>query len=127
MVYNTKANCVACHSGWNLTDDSFHDIGLASEDVGRAALMDDLPVFRHSFKTPGLRNIVERAPYMHDGSMATLGEVVDHYADGFIHRESLSDDIKPFQLTAAERGDLIAFLRTLSSVDDPVALPILPN
>ncbi len=127
VIYNTKANCVACHSGWNMTDDSFHDIGLASDDVGRAAQMNDMPEFKHAFKTPGLRNIVERAPYMHDGSLATLSEVVDHYADGFIERPSLSDDMKPFKLSAEEKQDLIAFLESLSSQDDPVEIPILPN
>lgn len=127
VIYNTKANCVACHSGWNMTDDSFHDIGLASEDVGRAAEMNDMPEFKHAFKTPGLRNIVERAPYMHDGSLSTLSEVVDHYAEGFIQRPSLSDDMKPFTLSAEEKQDLIAFLESLSSQDDPVEIPILPN
>ncbi len=127
VIYNTKANCVACHSGWNMTDDSFHDIGLDTDDVGRAAEMNDMPEFKHAFKTPGLRNIVERAPYMHNGSLATLGEVIDHYATGFAERPSLSDDIKPFELSAAEKDDLIAFLESLSSEDDPVEIPVLPN
>lgn len=127
VIYNTKANCVACHSGWNMTDDSFHDIGLASDDVGRAAEMNDMPEFKHAFKTPGLRNIVERAPYMHDGSLTSLSEVVDHYADGFAQRPSLSDDMKPFKLSAVEKDDLIAFLESLSSDDDPVEIPVLPN
>ncbi|WP_282608757.1 cytochrome-c peroxidase [Pelagibius sp. Alg239-R121] len=127
VVYNTTANCVSCHSGWNMTDDSFHDIGLASDDVGRAAEMNDMPEFKHAFKTPGLRNIVQRAPYMHDGSLATLSEVIDHYADGFAQRPSLSDEMKPFKLSAAEKQDLIAFLETLTSDDDPVEIPILPN
>lgn len=127
IIYNTKANCVACHSGWNMTDDSFHDIGLDTDDVGRAAEMDDMPEFKHSFKTPGLRNIVERAPYMHNGSLTTLGEVIDHYADGFAKRPSLSDDIKPFKLSAAEKDDLIAFLESLTSEDNPIEMPLLPD
>ena len=127
VVYNTKANCVACHSGWNFTDDSFHDIGLDSDDPGRGALVTEIPEFKHNFKTPGLRNIVQRAPYMHDGSLSNLYEVVDHYGNGFKKRPSLSDDMKPFQLSAREREDLVEFLRTLTSPDEPVALPILPN
>ena len=127
VVYNNKANCVACHSGWNLTDDSFHDIGLQTEDPGRAAVMNDMPEYRHSFKTPGLRNIVQRAPYMHDGSLASLREVVDHYADGFIERPSLSDDMKPLELSEREKDDLIAFLESLSGDNELVTLPILPN
>lgn len=127
VIYNTKANCVACHSGWNMTDDSFHDTGLKTDDVGRAALMNGMPEFKHSFKTPGLRNIVQRAPYMHNGSLATLSDVIDHYAEGFAQRPSLSDDIKPFELSAGEKEDLIAFLESLSSDDDPVELPVLPD
>lgn len=126
-IFNTKANCVACHSGWNMTDDSFHDTGLETDDVGRAALMGGMPEFKHSFKTPGLRNIVQRAPYMHNGSLATLTEVIDHYAEGFAQRPSLSDDIKPFELSAGEKQDLIAFLESLTSDDDPVEAPILPD
>ncbi len=127
VIYNTKANCVACHSGWNMTDDSFHDIGLESEDIGRAGVIKGIPEYQHTFKTPGLRNIVERAPYMHDGSMSTLRQVVDHYADGFLQRPSLSDDIKPFNLTDDEKNDLVAFLEALSSDDEPVTIPVLPN
>ena len=127
VVFNTEANCVACHSGWNMTDHSFHDIGLRTEDVGRSAVLGDIPELRHAFKTPGLRNIVERAPYMHDGSLSTLRQVVDHYADGFIRRPSLSDDIRPLRLSEEDRRDLVAFMETLSSSDTPVALPALPR
>ncbi len=127
VLFNGKANCAACHSGWNMTDHSFHDIGLKTEDVGRAALLGDLPELRHTFKTPGLRNIVERAPYMHNGSLATLRQVVDHYADGVIRRPSLSDDIRPVKLSEQERQDLVALMLTLSSDDEPVELPVLPR
>lgn len=126
VLYNTKARCSACHSGWNMTDDSFHDIGLPSDDIGREEVV-GMPEFRHTFKTPGLRNIVQRAPYMHDGSLSTLAEVVEHYDNGFIHRPTLSDDIKPLNLTRRERADLVAFMETLTSQDDPVELPLLPN
>ncbi len=126
LLFNGKANCTACHSGWNMTDDSFHDIGLASEDPGREEVL-GIAELRHAFKTPGLRNIAQRAPYMHDGSIASLREVIDHYADGFIERPTLSEDIKPFEVTDRERDDLVAFLLSLTSADDPVTLPILPN
>lgn len=127
VVFNTKANCNACHSGWNFTDDSFHDIGLETEDIGRAGIVPEIPEFKHNFKTPGLRNIVQRAPYMHNGSLTNLYDVVDHYADGFVKRPTLSDDVIPFQLSSAEREDLVQFLQTLTSPDEPVALPLLPN
>jgi cytochrome c peroxidase len=126
MVFNTKARCANCHSGWNFTDDSFHDIGLASEDLGRSSVLGG-DILKHAFKTPGLRNIVERAPYMHDGSLRTLAQVVDHYDDGFVQRDSLSDEMQQLQLSDAEKTDLIAFLKTLSSNDDPMDLPVLPN
>lgn len=126
VIFNTKANCVACHSGWTFTDHSFHDIGLSSDDPGRSEIV-GMPEFKHSFKTPGLRNIVERAPYMHDGSLVTLREVVDHYADGFVERDTLSSDMRRLDLNETEREDLVAFLRSLSSLDDPVDIPVLPN
>ncbi len=126
VLFNTKARCSACHSGWNFTDDSFHDIGLKSEDLGRNAVLGG-DLLKHAFKTPGLRNIVERAPYMHDGSLASLRQVVDHYDSGFMKRASLSDEMKPLGLTEVEKSDLIAFLGNLSSVDDPMDIPVLPN
>ena len=126
MVFNTKARCSNCHSGWNFTDDSFHDIGLSSEDLGRSEILGG-DVLKHAFKTPGLRNIIERAPYMHDGSLQTLAEVIDHYDNGFVTRDSLSDEMKQLGLSSDEKIDLIAFLKTLSSKDDPMDLPVLPN
>ena len=126
VLFNTKARCASCHSGWNFTDDSFHDIGLKSEDPGRNAVLGG-DILKHAFKTPGLRNIVERAPYMHDGSLTTLRQVIDHYDDGFVRRASLSDDMKPLGLSETEKSDLIEFLGNLSSVDDPMDIPVLPN
>lgn len=113
-VFNGKARCSLCHMGWNFTDDGFHDIGLESEDQGRYAIL-DFPTMRHAFKTPGLRNISERAPYMHDGSLSTLDDVIRHYDGGFVRRDSLSEIIQPLNLTASERLDLIAFLNSLNS------------
>ena len=126
IVFNTKGRCANCHSGWNFTDDSFHDIGLKSTDPGRATVVGS-DVLRHAFKTPGLRNIAQRAPYMHDGSVPTLEAVIDHYVDGFIRRATLSDEIKPLALNDAEKSYLAAFLGTLTSKDDDMALPTLPN
>lgn len=126
VVFNTKAKCASCHSGWRFTDDGFHDIGLASDDMGRAAIMPGLKILEHAFKTPTLRNVDQRAPYMHDGSVPTLEAVVDHYDHGFIQRESLSPEIKRLNLTTAEKADLVAFMRTLTSRDKAVELPTLP-
>lgn len=126
-LFTGRANCAACHSGWRFTDDGFHDIGLASPDIGRGAHLPELVSMRHAFKTPTLRNIAERAPYMHDGSSMTLREAVIHYDTGFVARESLSPEMRRLNLSPREVDDIVAFLRTLSSVDDPIPVPILPT
>ena len=126
-LFNGKANCAACHSGWRFTDDGFHDIGLPSLDPGRASQVPDEPLLQHAFKTPTLRNVSQRAPYMHDGSIATLNAVVVHYDTGFLDRPSLSPEMRRLGLSTDETNDLVAFMRTLTSVDDPVALPNLPR
>jgi cytochrome c peroxidase len=122
-LFTGKAGCVKCHSGFAFTDYAFHDIGLPSEDRGRGAVL-RLPVAEHAFKTPGLREIGRSAPYMHDGSLATLADVIRHYERGVVERPTLSKDLtRKLKLTEAERADLIAFLGTLTSKDDPE----LPN
>jgi cytochrome c peroxidase len=126
-LFNTKAACNRCHSGWNFTDGSFHDIGLASDDVGRGKFLPTIPKMQHAFKTPGLREITRRGPYMHDGSMATLEAVVDHYDKGGIDRPSRSDLIKPLGLTSQEKKDLVAFMQTLTGDVDPMTIPVLPR
>ncbi|MGE5766752.1 MAG: cytochrome-c peroxidase, partial [Bacteroidota bacterium] len=127
VVFNNRAGCAACHSGWAFTDASFHDIGLPSDDLGRGELLPDIDVMQYAFKTPGLRDIERRAPYMHDGSLETLEDVVDHYIAGGIPRESLSAEMRPLDLSAQERDDLIAFLRTVTGPLNPVVLPVLPR
>lgn len=126
-VFNTKAACSACHSGWNFTDDSFHDIGLITDDPGRAKIVPGVLKMERAFKTPGLREIGRRGPYMHNGSLKTLDEVVEHYDIGGVARPSRSDAIKPLGLTTQEKSDLVAFMQTLTSRSDPVPVPILPR
>lgn len=127
VLFNGKANCASCHGGWRFTDDSFHDIGVPGTDSGRARVVPGIEVTEFAFKTPTLRNAVERAPYMHDGSERSLEEVIDLYdRGGRVRRPSLSPLIRPLGLTPAERRDLVAFLRTLSSRDTvtvPARLP----
>ncbi|HEY3845991.1 MAG TPA: cytochrome c peroxidase [Acetobacteraceae bacterium] len=125
-VFTGKGNCAACHTGWNLTDNSFHDIGLPDKDIGRGEWL-KVQSMQHAFKTPTLRDVDRRGPYMHDGSLATLAEVIDHYDSGGTERSSLSNEMRPLHLTAAEKQALLAFLGTLTSDDPPVTLPVLPN
>jgi cytochrome c peroxidase len=127
-LFNTKARCAQCHNSWRFTDDSFHDVGLPDvSDPGRAKLLPDIEKMQHAFKTPGLRDLARRAPYMHNGSMATLEAVVDHYIQGGEQRPSLSEEMKPIALSAAERTDLLEFLNTLTGPLNPVVLPVLPR
>ena len=127
-LFNTKARCSLCHSSWRFTDDSFHDTGMSSPDLGRGVILPSIEVMQHAFKTPTLRNVARRAPYMHDGSIATLDEVVELYdRGGQTRRPSLTPEIKPLQLTAEEKRDLVTFLRALTSADTPIAIPTLPR
>ena len=128
VVFNTQANCAQCHSGWRFTDDSFHDIGLESDDIGRSKLLPQIASMQHAFKTPTLRNADRRAPFMHDGSETTLQDVIEFYdRGGKVHRPSLSAKIKPLKLSARQKSDLVAFLKTLTSADGPVLVPMLPR
>jgi cytochrome c peroxidase len=127
-LFNNKAHCVGCHSGWAFTDASFHDIGTATgDDTGRAKLFPSSVKLRYAFKTPTLRDVDRRAPYMHDGSVATLEQVIDLYDRGGIERPSRSNLIFPLKLTKAEKADLIAFMHTLTGRPEPVSLPVLPR
>ncbi|MCP3470893.1 c-type cytochrome [Bradyrhizobium sp. CCGUVB1N3] len=126
-VFNGKAQCAACHEGWNFTNEGFQDIGLPSKDVGRGEYLPGVIKMQHAFKTPGLREIGRRSPYMHDGSLATLEQVIDHYDHAGVDRPSRSDLMRPLELTAQEKADLVAFLKTLTSELSPTAVPVLPR
>jgi len=127
VVFNNKANCNLCHGSWRFTDDSFHDIGLKDGDIGRGKFLPQVEKAKHAFKTPGLREITLRGPYMHDGSLATLADVVEHYDTGGVNRPSRSDIIKPLGLTVQEKADLVAFMQTLTSDVDATTVPVLPR
>lgn len=114
-LFTGKAKCAECHNGWQFTDGSFHDIGVAKDDEpGRGRFFPSSVKLAHAFKTPTLRDAARRAPYMHDGSIATLEEVIDLYDKGGIDRPSRAEVIKPLGLGPGEKADLIAFLNTLS-------------
>ena len=126
-VFNGKAQCSSCHEGWNFTNDGFQDIGLPSADIGRGQFMPGVVKMEHAFKTPGLREIGRRSPYMHDGSLATLEAVVEHYDHAGVDRPSRSDLMKPLGLSTQEKSELVAFLKTLTSDFDPTIVPVLPR
>jgi len=126
-LFNGKAGCAKCHSSWNFTDGGFHDVGIDSSDLGRGAKV-PIASLQYAFKTPTLRNIDRRAPYMHDGSEKTLADVVDMYdKGGQVHRPSLAPEIAPLHLSPGEKTDLIAFLKTLTSTDKPIEVPVFPR
>jgi len=127
VLFNNKGGCQNCHSGWNFTDDSFHDIGLSDADIGRGKLLPAIVKMQQAFKTPGLREITRRGPYMHDGSVATLEAVIEHYNTAGVERPSRSELIKPLALSAQEKADLVAFMKTLTSNMDPTTVPVLPR
>lgn len=127
-LFNSKANCAACHSGWAFTDASFHDVGVARHgDLGRGRLFPTSVTLQYAFKTPTLRDAARRAPFMHDGSLPTLQTVIDLYDRGGIDRPSCDEAIRPLGLSDGDKADLVAFLDTLSSAPEPVTVPTLPR
>jgi cytochrome c peroxidase len=122
-LHNGKALCFACHRGWRFTDDLFHDIGTTTTDRGRGTVVKDDPLMQFAFKTPTLRDVALRPPYMHHGEQKTLVEVMKHYEKGGIDRPSRSPLMQPIQLTDQERQDLIAFMETLSGSGPSAAKP----
>jgi cytochrome c peroxidase len=119
---------LSCHSGWVFTDASFHDIGTATgADIGRGRLFPTSVGLRYAFKTPTLRDVARRAPYMHDGSVPTLEAVVDLYNRGGINRPSRSEQIVPLNLNQTDKANLVAFLQTLNSAPQPFSVPTLPR
>jgi cytochrome c peroxidase len=115
-LFTGKAGCSACHSGWRFTDDNFHDIGTTTTDLGRGREVKD-EALNYAFKTPTLRSVALRAPYMHNASAATLADVVKLYEKGGIARPSRSPMLLPLGLTDQDRLDLVAFMETLTGND----------
>lgn len=117
--------CFECHAAPTFASDTFRVVGVPSDDPGRAAVSDDgLP---GAFKVPTLRNIALTAPYMHDGSMATLEEVLEFYADGGGRAhgaENVDVFVQGFEMNAQEKADLIAFMMALT---DESQMPPVPE
>lgn len=130
-IFFKKAACDACHIGFNFSDGSYANIGIGMNkpqpDLGRY-LVTRRDEERGAFKVPTLREIEHTAPYMHDGSLRTLEEVVEHYNQGGIKNPYLDQRMKPLNLTDQEKKDLVAFLKALSGegwqqVQPPAELP----
>jgi cytochrome c peroxidase len=109
-LFFNKAKCVACHSGPNFTDNGFHNIGVPGSDDGRLVISKS-GGDKGSFKTPTLREIAQSGPYMHDGSMSTLEEVVSHYIKGGTPHPQLDEELYPLTLSSGEVSDLVTFLK----------------
>ena len=129
-VFSEKAKCTNCHDGLLLTDQQYHNTGIGMDaekpDVGRFVVTKD-EKDTGAFKTPTLLDISKSAPYFHNGSVATLEESVDGMVNGGKKNKFLdTKNLKPVKLSAAEKSDLLAFLRSLD-VDYTVTEPPLPQ
>lgn len=118
-----KGNCAACHTIGSryalFTDGKFHNTGEGVDEEGN--LIDlgrytqtKMDADKGAFKTPSLRNVAESAPYMHDGKLKTLDDVVQFYAGGGNSNPYLDKEMKPLNLSARDRADLVEFLKSLS-------------
>lgn len=115
LFFSERAECFHCHVGFNLTNNGFHNNGIHPDDpdLGRARISERASD-AGKFKVPSLRNVAVTAPYMHNGGMETLEEVVEHYDRGGEGHPYTDPTIHPLGLTAGEKSDLVAFLRSLT-------------
>ena len=129
IFFTEKGNCTACHVGANLADEKYHNIGVGMDkekpDVGRFAVTEDEKDYG-AFKTPTVRNVALTAPYMHDGSVATLEEVVEWYDKGGHPSKHLSEKIRPLKLTDQEQADLVEFMKACTGPTPTVETSRLP-
>jgi cytochrome c peroxidase len=129
-IFKTKGNCVKCHLvdsfSAPLTDNKFHNVGVGSDGkpphIGRQKIS-KLARDWGKFKTPTLRDISKTAPYMHDGTLQTLEEVIDYYDRGGLANWNLDPDMKLLKLSKKEKGDLLAFLKSLDGDLPPIKAP----
>jgi cytochrome c peroxidase len=120
-IFESKGGCWKCHSGANFSDESFHNTGIGvregKAEPGRGGLTSKEADWG-GFKTPTLRGLPQTAPYMHDGSLATLEDVVEFYRRGGNKNSGLDPKVQPLDLSDEEVGFLVAFLRALSRPSD---------
>lgn len=115
LFYSARTNCSSCHNGFNFTSNNFENIGLYSlyKDSGRMRVTLN-EVDRGKFIVPSLRNVAVTAPYMHDGSMESLEEVIDFFNGGGHTHSNKSYLVKNLSLTNQEKNDLVNFLKSLT-------------
>ncbi|MBL9091085.1 MAG: c-type cytochrome [Planctomycetaceae bacterium] len=125
-----RANCTACHAGANFTDELYHNLGVGMDqpkpDQGRYAFT-KVDADRGAFKTPTIRNVAQTAPYMHDGSQATLEEVVDWYDKGGHPNPYLSKRMVKLNLSAQDKKDLVEFMKALTGEFPKIETARLPE
>jgi cytochrome c peroxidase len=131
LFESTRLGCTNCHSGGYFSDFQYHNLGIGYKngkysDVGRYDVTKDQKDMG-AFLTPTLRNVEVTYPYMHDGSLNTLMDVINIYNQGGIPNPNLDKDIKPLNLTNAEKADLVEFLKSLTGQPVVVSKPILPK
>jgi cytochrome c peroxidase len=124
LFRSAATRCFECHAAPTFATNTFRVVGVPDDDPGRGGISDDAP--EGAFKVPTLRNIALSAPYMHDGSFATLEEVIDFYSQGggrAYDNQEVDSFVIGFEMTSQEKADLIAFLYALS---DESGLPEIP-
>jgi cytochrome c peroxidase len=122
------AECIRCHNGSNFSDGKFYRLGTTFRDRGRGAVTGEKREF-YAFRTPGLRDVSRTAPYLHDGSMETLAQVVEFYYRGapIQSPDGLPLDIAPLLgQSYSEISAIVAFLESLSGEPPAVSKPTLP-
>jgi cytochrome c peroxidase len=130
-LFQGKGHCMPCHSGPAFSDFRFHNLGVGYKDgkyadVGRYAVTKD-PRDLGAFKTPGLRSVALTPPYLHDGSEATLEDVVRLYDRGGIANPHLDRLMLPLNLSDREIADIVEFLKALTGQPLNIQVPELPR
>jgi cytochrome c peroxidase len=117
VFFSNNARCDSCHEGFNFTNGKYANVGIGMDnekpDLGRYEITKQ-DADRGAYKTPTLREVAHTAPYMHDGSLKTLEEVVEHYNKGGIKNPWLHQDVRPLNLTDQEKKGLVEFLKAMS-------------
>ncbi len=123
-LFAGKAGCITCHAGPMLSDNKYHNLGITG-DEGRYEVTKK-EEDKGAFRTPGLRGVAHTAPFMHDGSLETLKDVVEFYNKGGGEHPNKSPLIKPLHLTDKEVDALVAFLESMSGEVPKIDMPDVP-